>query len=77
LDTEKIRPFFSGSSAPMLRREMPTSVRGRAMEVTVFPFSFREALLHHYLLLENEWDLLPNGPDLGLRFATTFLFPKS
>jgi len=47
------------------------------MEVTVFPFSFCEALLHQNRLPENEWDLLPNGPDWGLRFATTFLFPKS
>jgi predicted AAA+ superfamily ATPase len=45
----------------MLSREVHTSMRGRAMEVTVFPFSFREALLHRDLLPEKEWDTLPKA----------------
>lgn len=61
LDTEKIRLFLSGSSASMLSREVHTSMRGRAMEVTVFPFSFREALLHRDLLPENAWEALPKA----------------
>jgi predicted AAA+ superfamily ATPase len=61
LDTEKVRLFLSGSSASMLSREVHTSMRGRAMEVTVHPFSFREALLHRNLLPENPWDQLPKA----------------
>jgi predicted AAA+ superfamily ATPase len=61
LDTEKIRLFLSGSSASMLSREVHTSMRGRAMEVTVYPFSFREALLHRKLLPEKPWDQLPKA----------------
>lgn len=61
LDSEKVRLFLSGSSASMLSREVATSMRGRAMEVTVFPFSFREALDHRDLLPEKEWDLLPKA----------------
>ena len=61
LDTEKIRLFVSGSSASMLSREVHTSMRGRAMEVTVYPFSFREALLHRNLLPGKHWDLLPKA----------------
>jgi predicted AAA+ superfamily ATPase len=61
LDTEKVRLFLSGSSASMLSREVHTSMRGRAMEVTVYPFSFREALLHRNLLPEKPWDLLPKA----------------
>jgi len=61
LDSEKVRLFVSGSSATMLSREVHTSMRGRAMEVTVFPFSFREALLHRDLLPEKEWDTLPKA----------------
>lgn len=57
----EIRLFLSGSSASMLSREVHTSMRGRAMEVTVFPFSFREALLHQNLLPEVGWDLLPKA----------------
>lgn len=61
LDSEKVRLFLSGSSASMLSREVHTSMRGRAMEVTVFPFSFREALLHRDLLPEIPWDSLPKA----------------
>ena len=46
LDTEKLDLFLSGSSARMLSREVATSMRGRAMEALVFPFSFREFLRH-------------------------------
>ena len=47
LDTERVEIFLSGSSARMLSREVATSIRGRALEVRVFPFSFREFLRHH------------------------------
>lgn len=61
LDSEKIRLFLSGSSASMLSREVHTSMRGRALEVTVFPFSFREALRHRDLLPEKDWVALPKA----------------
>ena len=46
LDTEKVELFLSGSSARLLSREVASSMRGRAMEALVFPFSFREYLRH-------------------------------
>lgn len=46
LDTEQVELFLSGSSARLLSREVATSMRGRAMEALVFPFSFREFLRH-------------------------------
>jgi predicted AAA+ superfamily ATPase len=46
LDTERVDLFISGSSARLLSREVATSMRGRAMEARVYPFSFREALRH-------------------------------
>ncbi len=46
LDTENVQLFLSGSSARLLSREVATSMRGRAMEVLVHPFSFREFLRH-------------------------------
>jgi hypothetical protein len=46
LDTENIDVFLSGSSARMLSREIASSMRGRAMEAVVRPFSFTEALRH-------------------------------
>ena len=35
------------SSARLLSREVATSMRGRAVEAVVYPFSFREHLRHH------------------------------
>lgn len=46
LDTEQVELFLSGSSARLLSREVATSMRGRAMEALVHPFSFREFLRH-------------------------------
>lgn len=46
LDTENVDLVLSGSSARMLSREVATSMRGRAMEAVVYPFSFREFLRH-------------------------------
>jgi predicted AAA+ superfamily ATPase len=42
LDSEKVDVFLSGSSARMLSREVATSMRGRALETVITPFSFRE-----------------------------------
>ena len=61
LDSEKVRLFVSGSSASMLSREVHTSMRGRSMEVVVFPFSFREALAHRGLLPDKHWLSLPKA----------------
>jgi predicted AAA+ superfamily ATPase len=46
MDGGDVQVFVSGSSAKLLSREVATGLRGRAMEVLVHPFSFREALRH-------------------------------
>lgn len=46
VDTENVRVVVSGSSARLLSREVHTSLRGRATETTIRPFSFREFLRH-------------------------------
>ena len=46
LDSEQIDMFISGSSARMLSREVATSMRGRALEAVIYPFSFHEYLRH-------------------------------
>lgn len=46
LDSEHVDLFLSGSSARLLSREVASSMRGRAMEAVVLPFSFRESLRH-------------------------------
>lgn len=57
LDEEKVGIFLSGSSARMLSREVATSMRGRAMETVITPFSFRE------FLRSRQW---PDGSPGGL-----------
>jgi predicted AAA+ superfamily ATPase len=47
LDSENVDLFISGSSARLLSREVATSMRGRAVEAMITPFSFREYLRHH------------------------------
>lgn len=46
LDEEKMEILVTGSSAALLSREIATALRGRAWEVSLFPFSFEEALRH-------------------------------
>lgn len=46
LDSEQVELFLSGSSARLLSREVATSMRGRAVEAKIYPFSFREFLRH-------------------------------
>jgi len=46
MDSERVILFLSGSSARMLAYEVGTSMRGRALPVPIFPFSFREFLRH-------------------------------
>jgi len=46
IDSEPVDVVVSGSSSRMLSREIASSLRGRALEAVVFPFSFREALRH-------------------------------
>lgn len=61
LDTERVELFLSGSSARLLSREVATSMRGRAMEVLVHPFSFREYLRHFGREPEREVSRLPKA----------------
>ena len=61
LDTEKLELFLSGSSARLLSREVATSMRGRAMEVLVHPFSLRETLRHGGAEPLSPWADLPKA----------------
>jgi predicted AAA+ superfamily ATPase len=43
-DNEKIRIFVTGSTSKTSSKEIPTELRGRFLEVRVFPLSFKEFL---------------------------------
>lgn len=61
MDTEKINLLLSGSSAKLLSREVATSMRGRALEVSIYPFSLREALRHAGSEPTKAWERLPKA----------------
>lgn len=42
VDTRKVTIYVSGSSSKMLSREISTEFRGRALDIELLPFSFRE-----------------------------------
>ena len=58
VDGGRFEIFVSGSSAKLLSREVATSLRGRAMEVLIHPFSFREALRHQGSEPDKVWERL-------------------
>lgn len=59
IDTERLNVLLTGSSARLLSREVATSMRGRALDVLVHPFSFREALRHARAEPLEPWRRLP------------------
>ncbi len=61
IDEERVELFLSGSSARLLSREVATSMRGRALEVLIYPFSFREYLRHLGREPGRSADRLPRG----------------
>ncbi|MCX5682402.1 MAG: ATP-binding protein [Planctomycetota bacterium] len=61
LDTERVELFLSGSSARLLSREVASSMRGRAMEALVHPFSFREYLRYFGREPQHPPDRLPKA----------------
>lgn len=82
LDTEKVELFLSGSSARLLSREVATSMRGRAMEVLVHPFSLRETLRHRGAEPMSAWRDLPKASRSTLEkyfraYLTEGGFPES
>lgn len=43
-DQERVKMFVTGSSSKMSSREIPTELRGRCLEIKIFPLSFKEFL---------------------------------
>jgi predicted AAA+ superfamily ATPase len=61
LDGGKLDLFLSGSSAKLLSSEVATSMRGRALEVLMQPFGFREWLRHGGQEPKRPWGRLPRA----------------
>ncbi len=69
LDTESVDLFLSGSSAKLLSREVATSMRGRALEAVIHPFSFREVLRHIGREPKRSTNPLPKGTRSAVQHA--------
>ncbi len=54
LHDEKEKVFVTGSNASMLSRELGTHLTGRHLNVTIFPFSFKEFLKLRGIEINNE-----------------------
>ena len=46
-DNEKCRIYITGSSSKLLSKEIASSLRGRTLSYSIFPYSFKEYLLYH------------------------------
>ena len=53
-DTKNVQLFLTGSSAKLLSKEIATSLRGRSLSLEVWPYSFREYLAAHQLMIPNK-----------------------
>ena len=75
------RVYVSGSSAAMLSREIATSLRGRAWEVPIYPFGFREYLNHHGIVSSQTTPIAPRNrakvERAFLDYLTTGGFPEA
>lgn len=56
LDRRDVRIFLSGSSSKLLSSEVATSMRGRAIETRIHPYSFREFLAARSMDIPDEPD---------------------
>jgi predicted AAA+ superfamily ATPase len=81
LDEEKVDVFLSGSSATLLSREIATSMRGRAWEVLIHPFSFAEYLDHVGIVVDTPDALDARGQSAVEKEFATYLtvggFPEA
>jgi predicted AAA+ superfamily ATPase len=82
MDTGGVEVFASGSSARLLSREVATSLRGRAMEALVLPFSFCEALRHAQAEPARAWGRFTSAERAALdqrlrRYLATGGFPEA
>ncbi len=71
---QDIKIFVSGSSSRMSEKEIPTELRGRFLEIKIFPLSFREFLKFKKLTFDFKiLDYSEKGRSLILKALTEYL----
>jgi predicted AAA+ superfamily ATPase len=56
LADSKYKVFVTGSNAKMLSKEIYTTLGGRFIAKEIFPFSFKEYLAFHQVILDRNWE---------------------
>jgi len=59
LAEEKRKVMITGSNAKMLSREIASSLGGSYIQRNIYPFSFKEYLEYHAVLLDRNWEFNP------------------
>lgn len=74
LADEKYHVFITGSNAHMLSREISSTLGGRYLTKEIHPFSFREFLEFHGIILTPHWELSPIKTDVIRLFSDYFYY---
>ena len=69
-----INLVITGSNAKLLSHEMASSLTGRYLQISVFPFSFAEVLLFNEISVEDKEDFTPQKSGLILSLLNSYLF---
>jgi predicted AAA+ superfamily ATPase len=64
---------ITGSNAKLLSHEMATSLTGRYLQITIFPFSFAEVLLFNKISILGKEDITPQKLGILLSHLNTYL----
>jgi predicted AAA+ superfamily ATPase len=68
------RVYITGSNAQMLSKEIYTTLGGRYIAQEVFPFSFKEYLEFHEVVLEKNWEYTNQRAQIVRLFQNYFYF---
>jgi predicted AAA+ superfamily ATPase len=60
------RVVITGSNSKMLEGDLSTKLTGRYLDITIFPFSFREYLISRGLVIEDDFSTKGQGEVLGM-----------
>ena len=72
LADSKYRVFVTGSNAKMLSKDIYTTLGARYIALEVFPFSFKEYLTYHGVVLEKNWEYTDSRPQVIKLFHNYF-----
>jgi predicted AAA+ superfamily ATPase len=74
LADSKYSVFVTGSNAQMLSKEIYTTLGGRFIAREVFPFSFREYLTYHGIVLNKNWEYTDTRTQVIKLFRNYFYY---